>query len=254
MFLNPTQSNSTGPTQSPSRRPAEGRPATEIARTDTLAAIVARHPASARVFQAHRLDFCCHGDVTLEAALRHRPGEAEAILGEVEEAVRSLDREVAGEDVTALSTPALVARIIGSHHAFLRRQLPAIDPLLQKVARVHGEHNPKLYAVAAAFTELRTAVEPHLDEEEEVLFPLLMSRRADPAAVRDPLGRMFDEHLAVGRLIGHLREQTDDYATPEWGCRSYRLVMSELEDLETDLLRHVHLENHVLMPRFAARP
>jgi regulator of cell morphogenesis and NO signaling len=29
--------------------------------------------------------------------------------------------------------------------------------------------------------------------------------------------------------------------------------MSELEDLETDLLRHVHVENHVLMPRFAER-
>jgi len=75
----------------------------------------------------------------------------------------------------------------------------------------------------------------------------------DPADVAAQLRVMFDDHLAVGRLIGHLREQTDDYATPEWGCRSYRLLMTELEDLETDLLRHVHLENHVLMPRFVAR-
>lgn len=252
MFLNPTHGNSQGPAPTHARRPEDDRSTAGISRTDTLAAIVARHPASARVFQAHRLDFCCHGDVTLEAALGDRPGEAEAILGEVDDAIRSLDREVAGEDVTALSTAALIARIIERHHAFLRRQLPAIEPLLQKVARVHGEHNPKLYAVAAAFTELRTAVEPHLDEEEEVLFPLLMARRAEPEAIRAQLGRMFDDHLAVGRLIGHLREQTDDYRTPEWGCRSYRLVMSELEDLETDLLRHVHLENHVLMPRFVA--
>ena len=38
--------------------------------------------------------------------------------------------------------------------------------------------------------------------------------------------------------------------TPEWGCSSYRVLMSELEALEGDVLRHVHLENHVLMPRF----
>ncbi|HSM93621.1 MAG TPA: iron-sulfur cluster repair di-iron protein [Anaeromyxobacteraceae bacterium] len=225
----------------------------QIATTDTLAAIVARHPASARVFQAHRLDFCCHGEQTLEEALRGRPERAEAILGEVEDAVRSLDREVVAEDVASLSTAALVSRIIERHHGFLRRQLPAIAPLAEKVARVHGEHNPKLIEVAAAFEELRRAVEPHLDEEEQVLFPALMARHPDPAAAAGGLGRMFEDHLVVGRLIGHLREQTDDYRTPEWGCRSYRLLMSELEDLETDLLRHVHLENHVLMPRFVER-
>jgi regulator of cell morphogenesis and NO signaling len=160
---------------------------------------------------------------------------------------------VTGEDVLALSVPALVSRIIGTHHAYLRRVLPSIQPLLAKVASVHGEHNPKLAAVLDAFTRLRTAIEPHLDDEERALFPLLMTREPDPAAVAEALGQMFEEHLAVGTLIGHLREQTDDYATPEWGCRSYRLVMSELEDLETDLLRHVHLENHVLMPRFVDR-
>lgn len=232
---------------------ASGGPAHAIRSTDTLAAIVASHPASARVFQAHRLDFCCHGDQTLGEALRDRPEEAEAIVREVEAAIDSLDREVAAEDVLRLSTASLVSRIIERHHGFLRRQLPAIEPLLAKVAKVHGEHNPKLHAVVAGFDELRRAIEPHLDEEEQVLFPLLMQRGGSATATAVGLERMFDEHLAVGRMIGHLREQTDDYRTPEWGCRSYRLLMSELEDLETDLLRHVHLENHVLMPRFVGR-
>jgi regulator of cell morphogenesis and NO signaling len=39
---------------------------------------------------------------------------------------------------------------------------------------------------------------------------------------------------------------------PEWACTSYRTLLSELAALEGDVLRHVHLENHVLMPRFAA--
>lgn len=245
----PTESSAAAaPTQSHSQSTSRA-----IDWTTTLAAIVARHPASARVFQSHRLDFCCHGDVTLDEALRGRPEQAEAILAEVEDAIRSLDREVAGEDVTALSVPALVSRIIERHHAYLRRALPAIEPLLGKVASVHGEHNPKLAAVLAAFTGLRAAIEPHLDEEEEVLFPLLMTRAPAPAAVEGLLGRAYADHLEVGKLIGHLREMTDDYSTPEWGCRSYRLLMSELEDLESDLLRHVHVENHVLMPRFVQR-
>jgi regulator of cell morphogenesis and NO signaling len=240
-----TESHS-NPTESRSNPP-------RIDRRETLAAIVARHPASARVFQAHRLDFCCRGDVPLEEALRGRPAEAEAVVAEVEAAIGALDREVATEDVTALSVPALVSRIIERHHAYLRRALPQIAPLLHKVAHVHGDHNPKLAEIAGAFDALAKAIGPHLDEEEEVLFPLLMARAADAGRVSAGLSAMHADHLEVGKLLGHLREQSDDYATPEWGCRSYRLVMRELEELETDLLRHVHLENHVLMPRFAGR-
>ncbi len=246
----PTESNAAQTQRAAPTHPSIAPAARILDRTATVAAIVARHPASARVFQSHRIDFCCHGDVTLDEALRGRPESAEAILLEVEDAISSLDREVTGEDVTALSVAGLVSRIIGRHHAYLRRALPSIQPLLAKVAQVHGQHNPKLAEVLDAFSRLHTALLPHLDDEEQGLFPLLMTRAPDRAAVAAGLGRMYEEHLAVGTLIGHLREQTDDYATPDWGCRSYRLLMSELEDLETDLLRHVHLENHVLMPRF----
>ena len=63
---------------------------------------------------------------------------------------------------------------------------------------------------------------------------------------------MYEDHVAVGALLGRIRELSDEFATPEWGCNSYRVYMAELAALEEDVLRHVHLENHVLMPRFAA--
>ena len=62
---------------------------------------------------------------------------------------------------------------------------------------------------------------------------------------------MREEHLAVGAMLGRMRSLADDFTTPAWGCNSYRALMTELEALEADVLRHVHLENHVLMPRFA---
>jgi regulator of cell morphogenesis and NO signaling len=52
-------------------------------------------------------------------------------------------------------------------------------------------------------------------------------------------------------MLARMRELADGFRTPEWGCNSYRVLMAELEALEGDILRHVHLENHVLMPRFA---
>jgi regulator of cell morphogenesis and NO signaling len=50
-----------------------------------------------------------------------------------------------------------------------------------------------------------------------------------------------------------MRTAAEDYSVPEWACDSYRTLFRELERLEADVHRHVHLENHVLLPRAARR-
>ncbi len=78
--------------------------------------------------------------------------------------------------------------------------------------------------------------------------------RTTPEAkvVRDELGAMYEDHVAVGQLLTRIRELSDEFTLPAWGCNTYRVYMAELAALEDDILRHVHLENHVLLPRFAA--
>ena len=61
---------------------------------------------------------------------------------------------------------------------------------------------------------------------------------------------MQQEHLHVGNLLARMRIYADDFSAPDWACGSYRTLMRELAALEMDTLRHVHLETHVLMPRF----
>lgn len=215
----------------------------------TVARLVLDHPECAAVFQAHRIDFCCHGDVSLDAACRERGLEPEVVARSLARAIAERRGEPA-DDPRALSTPALIARIITRHHEYLRKTLPFVEPLAAKVARVHGDHNPKLRELDEIVRALAAALIPHLDQEEEVLFPELMSKRRDPAAVDRELSAMHEDHLAVGRLLQRMRDASDAYAVPEWGCNSYRTLFAELSRLEDDVLAHVHLENHVLMPRF----
>lgn len=219
-------------------------------RNATVAQLVVEHAVAARVFHKHRIDFCCHGDVTVPEACRERQLDPEAIYAELEAALPGAVTEI--EDPRTLSTGALVARIVDRHHRYLRTALPYLAPLAAKVARVHGEHNPKLKPLADAFGELMDALLPHMDGEEAVLFPALIARSPDASVVRKELAAMYEDHVAVGELLGRIRELSDEFTTPEWGCNSYRVYMSELAALEEDVLRHVHLENHVLMPRFAA--
>ncbi len=224
-----------------------------IDRSDTVAQIVAKHSETAAVFQKHRIDFCCRGDVSVAQACAGRDQDPERLFGELERAVAERAGEPPGDDLRTFSTAALLARIVDRHHGYLRQALPRIQPLLAKVAGVHGEHNPKLAGVREAFADLVDMLAPHLDFEEEVLFPEL-TRAGGPGAVASRhLDEMAKEHVAVGLKLAQMRGLADDFTTPSWGCGSYRALMAELERLETDILHHVHLENHVLMPRFAGQ-
>jgi regulator of cell morphogenesis and NO signaling len=215
-------------------------------RSTTLARIVTEHPAAARVFQRHGMDYCCHGHVTVAEACRGRI-DPEVVFAELEEALgRTTDREPE-DDPRTLSKLALIARIVERYHGPARRALRDIAPIAAKVAAVHGDRDQRLYQLQDTFAELADALLPHLDDEENQLFPLLMG---DPGAleVRRELERMESEHVAVGTLLGQIRSVTSGFSTPDWGCSTYRRLMKELDALEADTLRHVHLENHILVP------
>lgn len=217
--------------------------------------IVSEHPETARVFQGRRIDFCCGGDVTVDEACGAATSAAE-LWRELEEAV-STRRGGPAADLRAMETEALVEQIVDKHHAYLRHVLPFLTGLAAKVARVHGTHNAKLIEVARMVEALAHMLLPHLDDEERALFPALVAAtrtgdRADSAYLGQKLEAMLGDHLAVGTALGELRDLADNYVPPPWACNSYRTLMRELEALEGDTLRHVHLENHVLMPRFTS--
>ena len=225
-----------------------------ITASQTIASVVAAHSETAEVFQRHRIDFCCRGEHSVEVAARERGMEPDELVEQLRRAIENrrgsgpLDRNIA-----ELSTAMLVEHIVGTHHAYLRKTLPFLVPLAKKVARVHGEHNPKLLALRDAVEELSDTLLPHLDEEEQQLFPALVSTTglATGEAARQ-LGTMMQDHLVVAALLEQIRGAGDDFTVPAWGCSSYRTLLGELHAVERDTFTHVHLENHVLKPRFEA--
>jgi len=217
----------------------------------TVANAVLDHSECAEVFQRHRIDFCCRGDITIEGAAKEKGIAVDALVKELSRAIAERNGERA-TDPRELSTPRLVAYIVSKHHEYLRRALPFVRALATKVSRVHGEHNPKLRELAVVVDELGETLLPHLDIEEETLFPALTAKDPDRAFVTKELEAMLDDHHAVAKLLERTRAAADDFSVPEWGCNSYRTLFAELEQLEGDVFAHVHLENHVLKPRFAS--
>jgi len=55
----------------------------------------------------------------------------------------------------------------------------------------------------------------------------------------------------AGRAVAEMRQLTHEYAIPAEAGNAYRALFAALVELESDLHRHIHLENNILFPRAA---
>lgn len=109
------------------------------------------------------------------------------------------------------------------------------------------------------FELLNEKVSAHTTEEDEQVFPAIRQLEAaggDKAAAISTLRTEFDkleaEHENTRVALERLRELTDGYTTPEWGCNTFRALYDGLHQMEQDMHQHVHKENNVLFPRVLA--
>jgi regulator of cell morphogenesis and NO signaling len=215
----------------------------------SLGDLVSRTPAAARVFERAGIDYCCRGNRPLGEAAAAAGVDATAIAREI----AALDR--APDEVWPSLPPAALAdHIVATHHAYLREELPLLTALAVKVEQAHGARHPELANVRVLVEMLRADLEPHLDKEEQVLFPAIPTLMAGGprefafGAIAAPIGMMNVEHEHVAELFDGLRRASDDYAIPADACASYRSLYERLAELERDTHVHIHKENHVLFP------
>ncbi|WP_436928729.1 iron-sulfur cluster repair di-iron protein [Halosimplex halobium] len=229
---------------------------TEIDPDRTLASLVEETPACARAFESLGLDYCCDGDRTLATAC----DQADLAVDEVRARLRETRDREADADYDWTDLADLADHVVETHHDYLREELPALEDLVAKVARVHGENHPELRELEAEFADLAGEMREHIEEEETELFPVVErldrgeSLGPDEAArLREAIRTFEDDHAATADRLDRIAELTDDYAVPGDACASYRSMLERLERLERDTHMHVHKENNVLFPRAAER-
>lgn len=219
--------------------------------TMTLATAVDEFPQLAREFEKRGLDYCCGGQRTLGEACEQIGLDPVATVAELAATEAS---SAAGEWAT-MTADVLVDHLEATHHRYLWDELPRVTALLDKIVGVHGERHPELADIAACFAQARADLEPHMQKEERVLFPMireLVNSSGVPefhcGSLRNPISVMLSEHDAVGALLAKMRQLTNGYVVPADGCASYTACFAALEGLEADTHLHIHKENNVLFP------
>lgn len=225
--------------------------------TDTVGSIVAQRPALSRVFEQAGIDYCCGGKIPLGDVCRKQGIDPEQLVAKLETAAAvASDADV---DAAAMTLTALADHIEGTHHAYLKTELPRLGALTAKVAAVHGEHDARLAQVRDTLAGLAAEMSQHMLKEEQILFPMIRQLEASQSApafhcgsVANPIGRMEFEHDQAGAALAQLRTLTDGFTPPAWACNTYRAMLAGLAELEQDLHQHVHKENNILFPRAIA--
>lgn len=169
------------------------------------------------------------------------------------EALETTISEFRGEprdDLRALPTRRLIELSMAKHRSFLTEMMPTVRSLSSRVSQVHGGKNPKLRDLDMFLDELAERLQRRVHEEEAKLFPAMMDAAQTPW-MPEALDSMVEDHHDIVRLLELSRDATEDFHVPDWACNSYRSLVTQLEQLETELLAHLHLEQHALAPRFA---
>ena len=211
----------------------------------TLAELATTLPGASRVFQRHRLDFCCQGRRTLAEACRAAGLDAAAIRAEIEREGRPA--QVAWNE---LPVGQAVDEIERTYHASHRRELPALVELATKVERVHGERAECPRGLAEHLRALHDELEQHMLKEERVLFPLIREGLGFQCAA--PIRVMEQEHEDAAGALRRTRALTGDLVAPACACTTWRALYARLEVFERELMEHAGLENNVLFPRALA--
>lgn len=238
-------------------------PSVRIDRDAYVSDLVKLDYRTAAVFRKYGIEFCCSGRFPLSLVCENKGLDTELLIAELKDVTRPLQQQVS-LNFADWDIDFLTDYILHVHHRYLRDRLPFIKEEMERFVEEHRRKYPDLVELQDRFEALRIQMYPHLQQEEEVLFPYVRQiahayADNEPYAgllvrtLRKPVEDMMkQEHDHIMESLVRMRQLSANYTPPESACVSHRLNFSLLRELDNDLAQHFYLENKILFPRAIA--
>lgn len=225
----------------------------------TIGEIVKTDYRTATVFESFGIDFCCKGNRTIEDACEKKNIDAGAVKKELDKVL--VTRNEGSMDFNFWPLDLLADYIEKKHHRYVEERIPLLLQYLNKLCKVHGEAHPELFEIIQLFSESAGELTTHMKKEEFILFPYIrkMVKKSQDGSsavdaphfqtVKNPIKMMMQEHENEGDRFEKIAALTQNYNPPADACNTYRVTYALLDEFESDLHRHIHLENSILFPK-----
>lgn len=231
----------------------------EVLNNATVAELVANDYRAAEIFKRHGIDFCCGGKKSIASVCKEKNIGNSQLLAEI----IALQKEPFSPACNFKDWQAgfLVDYIINVHHAYVNQNLALITEFANKVASVHGGHNPETKEIAAVWEQLAIELSTHLDKEETILFLWIKLLEAltngefaqegtiCDGSIKNPVYKMEQEHDVAADLMKKIQELSNNFMAPDYACNTYRVLYAKLKEFQNDLFQHIHLENNILFEK-----
>lgn len=218
---------------------------------------------AADVFLKYDIDFCCGGKLPLDMACKARGLETETVLKELRQTLRHSTFGIVLE-FDDWSLDFLADYIFNIHHRYLEKALPEANEYVNRFLLGHRKKFPELAELEKIMKRMMKEIPPHMKKEEEIIFPYIKQinhawqHKESYASLlirtlRKPVEEVMQaEHESVGKQLHRIREITNNYSLPEKPCITHKVTFSKLQELDINLVQHIHLENNILFPKAIA--
>ena len=223
----------------------------------TIGEMVADDFRTASVFSANKIDFCCKGNRTLDEVCNQKGLDVYDVLAQLEKATESNNSTI---DFKTWELDLLIDYIEKKHHRYVEEKAPILLSFLLKLEQVHGAAHPELFEIKNLFKRTADELTQHMKKEELILFPYIKqmveaarnkTTLSAPGfgTVANPIAMMMEEHENEGNRFEKIVAISNNYTPPADGCNTYKVTFQMLQEFESDLHTHIHLENNILFPK-----
>ena len=223
----------------------------------TIGEMVADDFRTASVFSANKIDFCCKGNRTLDEECNQKGLDVYDVLAQLEKATESNNSTI---DFNTWELDLLIDYIEKKHHRYVEEKAPILLSFLLKLEQVHGAAHPELFEIKNLFKRTADELTQHMKKEELILFPHIKqmveaarnkTTLSAPGfgSVANPIAMMMEEHENEGNRFEKIVAISNNYTPPADGCNTYKVTFQMLQEFESDLHTHIHLENNILFPK-----
>ncbi|HXH39048.1 MAG TPA: iron-sulfur cluster repair di-iron protein [Thermoanaerobaculia bacterium] len=221
---------------------------------NTIAELAVAMPQAIGTLDKLGIDYCCNGTQSIADACNRAGITTDELLAQIPAKAGASERDWTTEPMSSL-----IQFIVRTHHDYTRQALATLQQLVVKVREHHGPRHAELSDVERLVNRLAEDLVPHMLKEEQVLFPYIgkveeaaMLAKEPPmpffGTARNPIRAMMMEHEAAGEILVEIRALTSDFTLPPEACASFNALYTNLQEIESDLHRHIHLENNILFP------
>ena len=159
-----------------------------------------------------------------------------------------------------MSAADMIAVLRREHHDFLVKRLPRFSLILKELSERKGAEQPHLLDLRDAFERFRADISEHILQEQDSLYTYIEQLQAflwgelSTTDVRHLLAQPSPCHHALRgdedeAFFDQARTITQGYSLPADAGIMQRSLYKELQQLESDLLRHEAVELDLLLGR-----